>query len=91
MSTAITVLLFMLRIFSIRLDGSRNSYYQPLESGWVVYGPEDGYNFPYPRLLRVQLHGNVAERHMYRTSQFTFCCFMGKAHFPFRPIFLKGL
>ena len=24
-----------------------------LESGWVVYGPENGYNFPYPRLLRV--------------------------------------
>ena len=20
---------------------------------WVVYGPENGYNFPYPRLLRV--------------------------------------
>ena len=25
-----------------------------LESGWVVYGPENGYNFRYPRLLRVK-------------------------------------
>ena len=24
----------------------------PLEFGWVVYGPENGYNFPYPLLLR---------------------------------------
>ena len=24
----------------------------PLESGWVAYGPENGYNFPYPLLLR---------------------------------------
>ena len=23
----------------------------PLESGWVVYGPENGYNLPYNRLL----------------------------------------
>ena len=26
----------------------------PLESGWVVYGPENGYSFPYPRLFRVK-------------------------------------
>ena len=25
-----------------------------MESGWVVYGPENGYNFPYTRLLRVK-------------------------------------
>ena len=25
----------------------------PLESGWVAYGQENGYNFPCPRLLRV--------------------------------------
>ena len=24
-----------------------------MEYGWHVYGPENGYNFPYPRLLRV--------------------------------------
>ena len=28
----------------------------PLKSGWVVYGPENGYNFPYPRLLRVNIN-----------------------------------
>ena len=27
---------------------------QPLESGWIVYGPEYGYHFPYPRLLKVK-------------------------------------
>ena len=26
-------------------------YLYPLESGWVVYSPENGYNFPYPRLF----------------------------------------
>ena len=26
---------------------------KPWESGWVVYGPENGYNFPYSRLLSV--------------------------------------
>ena len=33
----------------------------PLESGWVVYGPENGYNFPYPRLLRynVAMTGSI--------------------------------
>ena len=25
------------------------------QSGWIVYGPENGYNFPYPHLLRVNL------------------------------------
>ena len=25
-----------------------------LESGWLFYGPGNGYNFPYPRLLRVK-------------------------------------
>ena len=25
-----------------------------MESGWVVYGPENGYNFSYPHLLRVK-------------------------------------
>ena len=25
--------------------------FYPLESGWVVYGPENGYNFSYIRLL----------------------------------------
>ena len=25
-----------------------------LESWWVVYGPENGYNLPYPHLLRVK-------------------------------------
>ena len=28
--------------------------HQPLESGWVIYGPGNGYNFAYPRLLRVK-------------------------------------
>ena len=27
---------------------------QPLESGWHIYGPENGYNFSYTRLLRVK-------------------------------------
>ena len=27
---------------------------QPLESGWHVYDPENGYSFSYPRLLRVK-------------------------------------
>ena len=26
---------------------------ETFESGWVVYGPENGYNFPHPRVLRV--------------------------------------
>ena len=26
---------------------------EPLEFRWVVYGPENGYNFPYSSLLRV--------------------------------------
>ena len=26
--------------------------FKPLKSGWVVCGPENSYNFPYPRLLR---------------------------------------
>ena len=34
-----------------------NSVFQPLESGWVVHGPENGYKFPYPRLLRVKRRG----------------------------------
>ena len=24
-----------------------------IQSGWVVYGPENRYNFSYPRLLRL--------------------------------------
>ena len=28
---------------------------QPLESGWLVYSPENGYNFLYPHLLRVNM------------------------------------
>ena len=24
-----------------------------LVGGWIVYGPENGYNFPYPRISRV--------------------------------------
>ena len=28
-----------------------------MESGCVVYGPENGHNFPYPRLLRVKEKG----------------------------------
>ena len=27
----------------------------PLESRWIVYGPENGYNFPYSHLLRVKM------------------------------------
>ena len=30
--------------------------FQPLETGWVVYGPEYGYNFPNLRLLTVKEH-----------------------------------
>ena len=26
-----------------------------MESRWVIYGPENGYNFPYPCLSRVNL------------------------------------
>ena len=25
-----------------------------MEPGWRIYGPRNGYNFPYPRLLRVK-------------------------------------
>ena len=25
-----------------------------MESGWVMYGPENGYNFPYPHFLNVK-------------------------------------
>ena len=32
------------------------SHCQLLESGWVIYGPEYGYNFPYPHLLRVDVN-----------------------------------
>ena len=27
---------------------------QPSESGWVVYGPDNGYDFPYPSPSRVK-------------------------------------
>ena len=30
---------------------SKTYFFIPLESGWVVYGPENGYNFPCLRLL----------------------------------------
>ena len=48
-------------------DGSYMAHYMPIarlfpsssvqtwESGWVVYGPETGYNFPYLRLSRVNI------------------------------------
>ena len=26
-----------------------------MKSGWVIYGPENGYDFPYPCLLMVNL------------------------------------
>ena len=33
---------------------------QPLESGWIVYGLENGYNFLYPHLLRVKMLKRLA-------------------------------
>ena len=35
---------------------------EPLKSGWVVYGPESGYNFPSSCLLRVKNSRNRTGR-----------------------------
>ena len=35
----------------------KNDLVKLVESGWHVYGPENGYNFPHSRLLRVKLVG----------------------------------
>ena len=44
----------IIEIFFIVGSGDINKKLLIEESGWAVYGPENGYNFPYPRLLRVK-------------------------------------
>ena len=44
------------------ISSTAADYSSSLESGWVRYGPENGYEFPYPRLLRINLVFEVFEK-----------------------------
>ena len=45
-----------------------NPLHYPLESGWIIYGPENVYNFPYSCLPRVNMAvGN--SRHFFKTQK----------------------
>ena len=56
------------------LDG-----YQPLKSGWVVYGSENGYIIPNPRLLRTTVSvleiGFVGQREVFVCLDFVWTFF----------------
>ena len=43
-----------------------------LESGWVIYGQENGYNFPHPRLLRVKSFRTANKSDMLATELLPF-------------------